>query len=205
MELTAKNIGKRFGYDWIFRNIDLSFTSKKRYALTGPNGSGKSTLLRILAGSIAPSEGELLFSLEGQFIDMRDFYTYIGFTAPYLELPEELTLLELIRFHFKFKKYPPTVAEADFINLLQLDKHLHKQIQFYSSGMKQRVKLGLAVLCDAPLLFLDEPSTNLDEAGVQWYLNLISDYAKDKTLFIASNRSVAYDFCDETMFIPDWK
>lgn len=205
MELTAKNIGKRFGYDWIFRNIDISFSSNKSYALTGPNGSGKSTFLRIIAGNIAPSEGDLSFSIKGEAIDMEQFYTYIGFTAPYLELPEELTLLEIIRFHFKFKNYPLNIAEADFINLLQLDKHLHKQIQFYSSGMKQRVKLGLAILCDAPLLFLDEPSTNLDEVGVQWYLNLVNEFAKDKIVFIASNRTVAYSFCDETIFIPDWK
>ncbi|MFN0276946.1 MAG: ATP-binding cassette domain-containing protein [Chitinophagales bacterium] len=205
MTITLQNISKRYNYHWIFRNIDFVFETGKKYALTGPNGSGKSTLLRILSGNLSPSEGKIVFSDTLKNIPSDEVYQYVSYSAPYLELIEDFTLSEAIQFHFRFKKLQQGIRMEDVADILELNLHVKKFLKDFSSGMKQRVKLGFAVLSDTPIMLLDEPSTNLDRNSVEWYLNLVKKYTTERLLVIASNMQREYAFCDTEIDIETYK
>lgn len=202
MEISLENIGRRFNREWIFREINQKFIAGSSYAILGPNGSGKSTLLQVISGSLTPSEGTLKYTGAGNDIDIETAYRYLSIAAPYLELIEEFTLSELIDFHFSFKA---PVSDISIVELLGFERSKNKQIKYFSSGMKQRVKLALAVCSDVPVLILDEPTSNLDKEGVDWYLNLINQFTLNRVLLIGSNQEHEYSFCEYKLDITDYK
>jgi ABC-type multidrug transport system ATPase subunit len=204
MNISLINIGRRFNKEWIFRNLSTEFTSGNSYAILGPNGSGKSTLLSVLTGSLSPSEGEISFS-DTKEISVENIYKYISLAAPYLELIETFTLKESIDFHFKFKNFAPGLDSKKLITILGLEKAANKEIKYFSSGMKQRTKLALACCTDTPILFLDEPTSNLDVQGISWYRELIENFGKDRLTIIGSNQIQEYDFCTNQIQISDYK
>lgn len=201
MNIILNNIGRRFNKEWIFKNIDYTFNAGEKYAVLGPNGSGKSTLLNILLGSLTPSEGEISY----QNNKVEEIYQQISFAAPYLDLVEEFTLQETIDFHFQFKAYAEGMNAAEVLKLLGLEKSKDKALKHFSSGMKQRTKLALACCAATPLLILDEPTSNLDEQGVAWYLELIEKLAGNKTVIVGSNQTHEYSFCKQHLNISDYK
>ncbi|WP_343522736.1 ATP-binding cassette domain-containing protein [Pedobacter sp.] len=204
MHISLEHIGRRFNKEWIFKNLSAEFSSGNSYAILGPNGSGKSTLLSVLSGSLSPSEGKITFS-DTQEIPVENIYRYISLAAPYLELVETLTLRELIDFHFKFKNFAAGLDAKKLIDILGLEKARNKEIKYFSSGMKQRTKLALACCTDTPILFLDEPTSNLDVQGINWYRDLIQNFGKDRLMIIGSNQIQEYDFCTTQIQISDYK
>jgi len=205
MQIILNNIGRRFNRDWIFRDIDYTFTIGETYAILGPNGSGKSTLLQVLNGSLSPSAGSIKYSLNDQPVEAESVFKQLSLAAPYLELIEEFTLDEMIDFHFKFKPYLKGMDKEAVISLLNLDGSKNKLIKYFSSGMKQRLKLALAFCSDTPLLMLDEPTSNLDAQGVDWYLNLVQQFALNRLTIICSNQQHEYSFCKHQLSISDYK
>jgi ABC-type multidrug transport system ATPase subunit len=205
MTITLENIGRRFNREWIFRGVNHTFVSGKIYAILGPNGSGKSTLLQVLNGSLGPSVGKISYSFNDKPVDAENVYQHLSLAAPYLELIEEFTLSEMIDFHFKFKTYKPGADKEMIINLLALPGSKNKMIRYFSSGMKQRLKLALAFCADTPMLMLDEPTSNLDSQGVDWYLNLVQKFAQNRLTIICSNQEHEYNFSDEQLSIVDYK
>ena len=204
MEIKLKNVGRRFNKEWIFKSIDFNFSSNNKYAILGPNGSGKSTLLSVLLGSLTPSEGEISFHNPNE-IRVENIYQYISFAAPYLDLVEEFTLQETIDFHFQFKGYADGLNAAFVLSLLGLEKSQDKALKHFSSGMKQRTKLALACCTNTPILILDEPTSNLDAQGIDWYIKLVNQYAVNKMIIIGSNQEHEYSFCDKRLNISDYK
>lgn len=205
-QIELNNIGKRFRYEWIFKNITHSFQSGKSYALLGPNGSGKSTLMKILSGHLTPSDGQITFLNTDKKIDGDDVYQHISYSAPYIDVIEEMTLTEIIAFHSKFKPLSKGLKINDLIQLLNFKNAADKEIRFFSSGMKQRLKLALSICTDTPTLLLDEPTTNLDAQGVAWYRDLMQQFSdKNRLVIVASNIEHDYDFCEEQMNILDYK
>jgi ABC-type multidrug transport system ATPase subunit len=205
MKITLENIGRRFNRDWIFRGVDHTFETGKIYAILGPNGSGKSTLLQVLNGSLAPSIGKLSYFYQDKPVDIEQAYKHLSLAAPYLELIEEFTLSEMVDFHFKFKSYKTGIHKTNLIELLAMPGSKNKLIKYFSSGMKQRLKLALAFCSDTPMLMLDEPTSNLDVQGVEWYLSLVQRFAQNRLTIICSNQGYEYDFCDEQLNITDYK
>ena len=205
MKIQLTEAGKRFNREWIFRNFSFDFISGQSYAITGINGSGKSTLLQCLAGGMALSLGQIEW-LEGEKkVDPEKIYRKIAIAAPYLELIEEFTAIEFLEFHSKFKPLIEGVNISSILFLIGLEKAANKQIRYYSSGMKQRLKLAQAIFSDVPLLLLDEPCTNLDRSGIELYQELISTYAAEKTVVVSSNDINEYAFCKEVISIMDYK
>ncbi|AWW31675.1 ABC transporter ATP-binding protein [Echinicola strongylocentroti] len=205
LEIRLTNVAKRFQYDWIFRNLDLHVKPKDKIAITGSNGSGKSTFLKCLAGTNPFTEGKASYLLGQQEITENEIYQHLAISAPYMELPEEFSLLELLKFHFNFKSAHPGMGFDEMIKAMYLEEATHKQLSFFSSGMKQRVKLGLCFFSNAPLLLLDEPTSNLDSKGSEWYKDLVQQYGHDRTVFVASNSPYEYDFCNQQLHIEDYK
>ena len=204
MQITATGLSKRFAREWIFRDLTHTFRAGTATAILGPNGAGKSTLLNTLSGQILPTAGTILYEFQGQPVTVEDVPAHLAYAAPYLELIEELTLTELIRFHTRFKPLRPGLSAEDLITLMYLEKSRHKLVRDFSSGMKQRLKLALALYADTPLLLLDEPTTNLDRTGVEWYLEHVRATLTGRTVLVSSNVPEEYDFCTEQVNITDF-
>ena len=199
MRITLEHVGKKYEKSWIFKNVNLSFEPGQTYAILGNNGSGKSTLLKLLSGQSAPNQGEIEFENTA----IEKVYQKISFCAPYIDLIEELTLDELLDFVEKHKPFLPDYPKKRIVELFAFDSK--KWIKDYSSGMKQRVKLALALFADVELCLLDEPTSNLDEQGVEWYLNTLEKMPKNRTLIIASNLEREYGFCTHKIDINQYK
>jgi ABC-type multidrug transport system ATPase subunit len=207
MTVLLENLGKKFRKEWIFRNVNLRFDIGNSYTFVGPNGSGKSTLLQVFMGIMPHTEGKISFLNEPskQIIDIDEIYKKIIIAAPYLELVEEFTLLESVEFHQKFKPFKDKITPNQLIDLLQLSPHKDKTIKNFSSGMKQRLKLGLAFYSEAPIILLDEPTSNLDSQGMAWYLNQIEKHTANRLLIICSNQPNEYAFCKNIIVVRDFK
>ncbi|MBP6430640.1 MAG: ABC transporter ATP-binding protein [Ferruginibacter sp.] len=197
------NIGKRFNREWIFRHVDYEFIVGKKYAITGSNGSGKSTLLQVIAGSLTHNEGSVEVNIDELAINNDQHYQNISIATPYLELVEEMTALEMIQFHSTFK--PLTISANEILQQVNLQAAANKQIRYYSSGMKQRLKLALAFFSNTPILLLDEPTTNLDEDGIALYHQLIQNHTTNKLVIVCSNDRQEYSFCEEVLEVGRYK
>jgi ABC-type multidrug transport system ATPase subunit len=206
MRVILENIGKRYNDEWIFRHLDFEFSSSDRCAITGPNGSGKSTLLSIISSRLTPDEGKIIFETDGKTIGIEQAYKYISVCSPYIELIEEFTLKENIDFYISFKKLIHPITTQDLLKIIDLKTIQKKTLHQFSSGMKQRVKIAFALLADVEMVLLDEPCTNLDAEGMQWYQETSEKYAGCRILIIASNKqNQEYSFCAKNLSIPCFK
>ena len=205
MEIRLNDAGKRFNYEWIFKNLTHTFASGESYALLGPNGSGKSTLLQCLAGARLLNEGKILFQSANGLLEPEFQYRYVSLAAPYLELIEEFTLKEIMQFHATVKPFVKNVTVEYAADLAKLSNATNKPIKLYSSGMKQRVKLLLAVMSDTPIVLLDEPATNLDVQGLNWYNALVEERSANRLVIVASNDPQEYAFCKHTIDVMSYK
>jgi len=184
--LQANNIGKKYGKSWIFRKLSFDIKLDSTFGLTGKNGSGKSTLLQILSGYLTPTEGETY--LNESKIDVEDLNAaYIG---PYTEIIEEFTLKELLDFHSEFKT--PNLSIEEMADRASLP--LSKPISDFSTGMKQRTKLITAFFFEHDIIFMDEPASNLDYEGFQWWRTETTNLTK--TILIASNDAREIELCE---------
>jgi ABC-type multidrug transport system ATPase subunit len=205
MKISLTDAGKRFNREWIFRHLNYTFEEGQSYAITGPNGSGKSTLLQVLSGSMMLSEGNVQYSMLNAQYSIENIYQQVSIGAPYMEVVEEMTLKEFLDFHHAFKPFLNGLTTDKIISILALEKAANKQIRYYSSGMKQRVKLAQCIFSDTSVVLLDEPCTNLDTAGIQLYNQLITDYCKKRMVIVSSNDHHEYEFCREIINIINWK
>ncbi len=205
MQILLSDCGKRYNRDWIFRKFSRTFTPGTHYAITGPNGSGKSTLLQVIAGSVMNSEGNITYTVNGSTIDNNNIFRYLSIAAPYQEVIEEMTPTEFFSFHHQFKPFLDTLSIQQIIETVGLEKSAHKQIRYFSSGMKQRVKLAQAIFSNVDCILLDEPCTNLDNEGINLYHRLIVEYCSSKMVIISSNDPQEYTTCTEIINILDYK
>jgi ABC-2 type transport system ATP-binding protein len=211
MKITLTDAGKRFNRDWIFRHFNYEFLPRQHYAITGPNGSGKSTLLQVIAGAIGISEGGIQYQAAAQSratasdIQPDEAYRFLSLSAPYLDLIEEMTATEFLHFHSSFKPFLPSLTSAVILDAVGLSSAAQKQIRFFSSGMKQRLKVAQALFSDTPVMLLDEPCTNLDAEGIALYQRLIREYSGDRLVIVSSNDPQEYNFCEGKINIQDYK
>jgi ABC-type multidrug transport system ATPase subunit len=192
MNISAEKLGKRFNREWIFRHLSFNFETGNTYAIVGPNGSGKSTLLQVLWGQLPFSEGKLIYTLGSEVIAPEEIFNHLSIAAPALELIEEYTLREMVRFHFRFKKIREGIRQEEVLERIGLSHASDKLLANFSSGMRQRVKLGLAFFSTSDIIFLDEPTTNLDRKSILWYQDQLSALPSDLLILIASNQEHEY-------------
>jgi ABC-type multidrug transport system ATPase subunit len=124
--------------------------------------------------------------------------------APYLELIEEMTATELLDFHVQFKPFLVGIDTSAALAMVGLATARNKQIRYFSSGMKQRLKLAQAFFSDTPVLLLDEPCTNLDKEGITVYRSLLDNYTKERIVIISSNDPAEYTTCQARLVITDY-
>jgi ABC-type multidrug transport system ATPase subunit len=205
LKISLENIGKKFKNEWIFRNLSFEFYKNDPVAIIGPNGSGKSTLMQSLAGAIPINEGKVTFEDNKQVIPEEKWHELLSFSAPYLELIEEFTLAESVNFHTKFKPFQGDINTSDFLEILELEKHKDKSVKNFSSGMRQKLKLGLAFYSLNDIILLDEPTANLDQKGFEWYLENVEKVLENKIVIVSSNEPKEYTFCKNHLNILNFK
>lgn len=206
MEIILQNIGKKFNHDWVFKGINTSFKSESSYAILGTNGSGKSTLINIIAGKLVSSEGTIKYIDKGCLIEVENLYRYISLASPCIELIEEFNLRELYAFHSGMKSMLHGINEISFMEILGLPGVKNKPIRYFSSGMKQRVKLALAFLSNSEILLLDEPCSGLDTHGIDWYSGLFEKFKGERLALICSNHmKEEVFFCTSTLNVNNYK
>lgn len=202
MQIQAKEIRKSFNNRMIFKNIDIDVCSGQCVALTGANGSGKTTMIRILSHLIYPTSGKIVYRMDDKEIPKDEVYKHISLVGPYLELYQDLTARENLRFLGKLKR----VADLDdkiekLMKRFRLAGREEDDVKTYSSGMKQRLKYVFALLSDPQVLFVDEPGSNLDEEGVGTVYEVLEEQKKDKILVIATNDHDDLKFADRVVKI----
>ncbi len=206
MQILLEKISRKFNYDWIFRNVDYAFESGQAYAILGSNGSGKSTLLQIISGHLHPTSGTITYHSGNKILPAEDFFRFVSYSGPYLEIIEEFTLAEMIRFHMQFKPFIGGLDAGQVMEITNLSRNKDKPVKYFSSGMKQRVKLALAILSQSEVVLLDEPASNLDKQGIEWFRGLVSQYRENRVVIVCSNsQSQEHDFCEHSLIIDDYK
>jgi len=196
MKIVANSIYKRFYRNWIIKDFNYTFNQGQVYGIAGSNGSGKSTLLQILSGMMGPSKGQIHYSIDGKELEEENWFSKISYAAPYADVYDYMNVKEIIQHQQHFKKFRNNITSTDFIETCYLSGHEDKLIKYYSSGMKQRLKLGLAILADSSVLFLDEPISNLDDRAKLWCKQLLQNHCEDRLVIIASNEPEDFELVD---------
>ncbi len=206
VRIELNKIGKQYNSDWIFSDLSCDLSPENPTVILGSNGSGKSTLLQVILSAITPTLGEVKYLRDGLKVPVENAFRLMSVSAPYLELIEEFTLEEMVNFHRRLKPFVRNYTAMDITRICRLEASLQKPIRNFSSGMKQRVKLALALLSDTPVVLLDEPTSNLDQAGTDWYNELVVQYTKNRTVVVCSNSlRHEYDFCTQSLNLEDHK
>jgi ABC-type multidrug transport system ATPase subunit len=205
LSIQVENLSKRFNREWIFKNLNYSFQSGKTYAITGPNGAGKSTLMQVLWGQLPQTSGFIKYQSGQTTIPVDEIFNRVSTATPYMDLIEEFTLEEQLRFHFRMRTIRTGFTLETIVDKLYLASAREKSIANFSSGMKQRLKLGLAFYTESSIIFLDEPGTNLDEQAFSWYLENLTQLPPERLIFIASNQRSEYPENAEVLNLTDFK
>lgn len=203
MIIECKDIAKKYRKELLFSQFNYTFQDNNKYAILGFNSAGKSTLLKVIAGLVEPSKGEVSFDLAGNEIAETDKHEYFSFSSPELQLFKDLLVQDIVDFHFKFKQ--AKVELNEFWKITELKAFRNKQYSELSSGLKNKLKLSLALFSKTDVLLLDEPCTNFDEKNTTWYQECIAKYCEDQMIIVASNQAEEYAFCEKKINLIDYK
>ena len=205
LTISVNDLSKRFNREWIFRHLTFDFLPGQTYAITGPNGSGKSTFLQVAWGQMPQTSGSITYKKGSDTLDVEEVFEHISIATPYMDLIDEFTLKEMLDFHFSLKSIRPGFSVEDLLRIMYLEKAAEKQIINFSSGMKQRLKLGLALYTQADAYFFDEPGSNLDHTAFEWYKQELNRLPRRAMVFIASNNADEYPESSQILNILDYK
>lgn len=190
MKISLNNVTKTYGKQTVFQNINAEFHQNKAYPIIGNNGSGKSTLLQVIAGYISPNNGEVNYrSREDVLIPIENWYIHQSIAAPYLDLFDELSVKDAVKLQLALK--PLLLSNDELLDQIELNIHASKSLKELSSGMRQRLKLALAIYSKTSVLLLDEPTTNLDAKWTQWFVDQVHAHRKDRIVIVCTNSQSA--------------
>jgi heme exporter protein A len=196
IKIDAFNLKKDFDRKNIFRGVNFNLNNKDSLAITGKNGSGKSTLIKILANVFSQSSGEIKLLINGKSVEKRDYFKYIGFVSPYLNLYDEFTGYENLNFITKIRR----ISESNIAVVLKrvgLWERRNDPVKIYSSGMKQRLKIAFSILHNPPILLFDEPTSNLDAEGIKLVNDIANEQKQNSILVIATNDEHERSLCEK--------
>ena len=198
--LTAKDIRKDFNRRTIFEQISFELFNHGSLSITGRNGSGKTTLVKILSGLLTPTKGSVTMTIDKSEVRAEDRRKYLGFVSPYLQLYDEFTGYENLLLASKIRGRREDAGEIEgLLKRVDLFSCRNDRVATYSSGMKQRLKYTFALLHKPLLLILDEPMTNLDEAGIELVHTLIAEQKQTGAVIVATNDAHEAAICDQNL------
>lgn len=201
--LALAGICKHFGFKPVFEKIEISISAGQCLMVKGPNGSGKTTLLRIIAGLLRPTSGQVALEHNQKKIINPELRNYLALVAPDLQLYTELTALENLEFLTRLRGFRYSRSElVEGLAYFGLSGRGGDLVKAYSTGMKQRLKYVYATLLKPVLLLLDEPYTNLDEAGKKLVAETIEIQRKKGIVVLATNEPEEAQYADQTIHLP---
>jgi len=177
--IAARGLGRRFGSKRVLRDLDLEVRAGELLLVTGPNGSGKSTLLALIAGLLAPTEGEIEVELpRGR----------LGYLAHEALVYRELTALENLDLYGRLYHVPERRETIGaLLERFGLWEARHQRVGLFSRGMQQRLALCRVLLHGPELLLLDEPYSGLDASARTLVDDVLAEAAGSRTLVVASH------------------
>lgn len=201
IELHAHALSKNFNRRSIFHDISFSLLSPASIAFTGKNGSGKSTLAKIVAGVLSPTTGEVVYQRNGKTLIEDERRIYVGFVSPYLNLYDEFTAMENIALLAKMRSNHSSIdaITESLFKRFNLWQRRDDTVRGYSSGMKQRLKYVFALVHSPSILILDEPSTNLDDDGMNVVEEVVKEQLLSSILIVATNDSAEAKWCKQVV------
>jgi ABC-2 type transport system ATP-binding protein len=200
--IESKNLSKKFGDIVAVNNLNLKIPYGITYGLLGPNGAGKTTTVRMLNAIISPTSGTAEVVGYDIITQSKQVKINCGFLPESPGLYQKLTAKEFLEFIGELYYLPKEVISSridELLELFNLEGRENDLLEGYSRGMKQKVCLCAALIQDPKIIFLDEPTSNLDPAAARIVKDLISDLAKkaDKTIFICTHLlDAAEELCD---------
>lgn len=168
--LSVKNLTVQLGFHRVLKSISFDLTSGGVLVILGPNAAGKTTLLRTLSGAITPEEGEI-------HLDRDSTSSSVGWVGHQSFLYDDLTVCENLRFWSQLQNVPHAARRVDeLIDRFGLRLFADERIDSLSFGSVRRVSICRALLGEPRLLLLDEAFNGLDQAGVDYLLEIIESY-----------------------------
>ena len=202
LAIVTQDLTKIFGDIVAVRDLNIEITYGTTYGLLGPNGAGKTTTVRMLNAIISPSNGTAFVGGYNILTQANDAKMICGFLPESPGLYSKLTAKEFLEFIGELYYLPKATISnriEELIDIFDLEGRENDLLEGYSRGMKQKVCLCAALIQDPKIIFLDEPTSNLDPATARMVKDLISDLAKkaDKTIFICTHLlDAAEELCD---------
>lgn len=203
VSITTNDLSKDFNRRLIFRDISFSLSSPSSLAITGKNGAGKSTLSKILAGLISSTRGSITYTMNDKQVGIEEFKHHIGFVSPYLNLYDEFTALENLQLLSRIRATTQQNESRmkDLLNLVNLWQRRDDLVGTFSSGMKQRLKYAFALLHNPIVLILDEPTSNLDEEGIEFVQRMVKQQKEEGVLIVATNDKEEAGWCAQEIHV----
>lgn len=205
--ITVTDITSSYGNMRILKGVSFSALRGECIAIVGANGCGKSTLLSVLAGTLKPKSGEVLYygrkawsdsGIGKMHADMEVIRGMTGYVPQENPLIPELTVYDNLRLWYSDKKKLSQELEQGFLNLLGINEFAGKQVNKLSGGMKKRVSIGIAMAGMPPVLLLDEPSAALDLACKEDIRKYLQMYLERKgTVVITTHEESELDMCNK--------
>ena len=201
----VKDLEKRFGKFIAVNRISFDVAKGEIFGFLGPNGAGKSTTIRMLCGILSPTSG--MGSVAGFDIrtETEKIKSNIGYMSQKFSLYEDLTVEENINFYSGIYRIPEGRKEERkswVIEMAGLSEHRNSRTRILSSGWKQRLALGCAILHQPPIIFLDEPTSGVDPISRRQFWDLIYELSgKGVTVFVTTHYMDEAEYCDRLALI----
>ncbi|NGP87594.1 ABC transporter ATP-binding protein [Fodinibius halophilus] len=200
--LKVEQLKKSFGNNTVFSGISFDHNGNT-LGIAGSNGSGKSTFLKCLSGLLNPNNGEIFWHSGGDEIPKNQFKNMLGYAAPYINLYNELSCRENLSFLADVRHEETDETAINYwIDKVELPHVADQPFGKLSTGQQQRLRLASALFHNPDILMLDEPGSNLDEAGRTLINNIVDTFqSPDKLLIIASNSPEELQLCEHVFSI----
>lgn len=187
MDVEGRGLHFAYNKNPILNGLDIALPRQSVYGLLGKNGAGKTTLIKILLGLLRPGAGVVNILNRPFETDRISILKHVGALVEMPVLYQHLTAAENLEYFASFHQLRAD-AIAETLSWVGLAHTGKKKVSAFSMGMKQRLGIGIAILHDPQILFLDEPTVNLDPQGINWVRALISSLAdRGKTILLSSH------------------
>ncbi len=203
--IEIKNLTKDYGNNQGVFDINLNIEKGEMIGFVGTNGSGKTTTIRNIMGFIKPTSGEVLVNNKSSWEHASEIVKDIGYVPGEIAFPDLKTGIDFLKCQAEFLNMKNMDYANELIERLQLDPHAN--LKRMSKGMKQKTALVAALMNDAPIIILDEPTTGLDPLMRVTFLDIIKEeHKKGKTIFMSSHMFEELETtCDRVALINDGK
>ena len=201
--ISTQNLSKNYGKTLAVKNLNLNVPHGIIYGLLGPNGAGKTTTVKMLNSMIEPSSGNAKVMNFDIITQKREVKINCGYLSESPSLYEKLTAKEFLEFVGELYHITPRMNAKrinELLILFDLTSKENELIERFSRGMKQKLGLCAALIHDPEVLFLDEPTANLDPETSRTVKDLVLDLVKkvNKTIFICTHLlDTAEELCDK--------